>query len=362
MAEYYLRGSRYYVTYQKNGTRVRHPLKTSEGSPVKEEKVAKYLTNELENHLSRGNSPIPYCDISPMAVFDEYNEYARGFKSEITIRTDKSLIKMFLDTTKPLRLGQITSGLVKSYLDKRISDKEIGHTTANDTIKTLKTFLNFALKRNYVSNNPLNSLSKYRVNIIPPVFLQKKEIIAIIEAAKGEVLYPAIMTAICTGMRLGELRRLQWKDINLDTKKITVMESKSGQFRQIPIHPDLNLNKNDLPFNFVNHLKVFTRIRRKANLRHIGWHSLRHTFASQLIMSAVDLVTVSELLGHADVSTTMIYVHLTKDHLRESINKFKIVTNDVTEIVTRETPDMSVSIGNSRNEDLVYSDDKTINL
>lgn len=359
MAEYFKRGERFWITYQKDGKRIRKALKTSEGRPVKDEKVAKFLTNQIENEISIGNSPIPSSNKSPRIVLEEYNNYAKGFKSEHTIRTDRSLIKKFLDKVDPLRLGQIDKDTVKSYLDGRIAAKEISHVSANDTIKTLKTFINFAVQKNYLTRNTISDLPKYKVNVLPPVFLQKKEIIDIINAAKEETLYPAIMTAIYTGMRLGELRRLQWSDINLDKQIITVMESKSGQFREIPIHEDLVLNKSDLPFDFTNYQKVFNRIKRKAKIRDIGFHTFRHTFASQLIMAGVNIVEVSELLGHADISTTMIYAHLTKDHLKDSINKLKIVSNDVTENVSRETRLQSVSIGNSSVSNFRISDDNS---
>lgn len=353
MAHYYIRSSRYWVTYQKDGQRVRRPLRTVEGRPVKDEKVAKYLTNELENQIERGDSPIPDSNISPQAVFDEYNEYAKGFKSEATIRTDKSLIGVFLKTTKPNRIGQITNEFVKSYLDSRISDKKISHVSANDTIKTLKTFINFAIKRNYLSRNLIKDLPKYRVNVVPPLFLRDNETAAIIEASKTEILYSPIVVALYTGMRLGELKRLRWEHINQKNKIITIMQSKSGRFREIPIHPDLITF--ELPFNFTNHQKVFKRICRRAyrllykedGCLNIGWHTFRHTFASNLLMNGVSLVALSELLGHMDIATTMIYAHLTKDHLRDSIGKLKIVPNPVPEIVSHETSGKSYILCNT---------------
>ena len=50
-------------------------------------------------------------------------------------------------------------------------------------------------------------------------------------------------------------------------------------------------------------------------------HTLRHTFASHLVMKGVDLPTVQKLLGHSDIQTTMIYSHLAQDHLNDAINK-----------------------------------------
>ena len=50
-------------------------------------------------------------------------------------------------------------------------------------------------------------------------------------------------------------------------------------------------------------------------------HTLRHTFASHLVMSGVDLPTVSKLMGHSDIETTMIYAHLAPEHLADAVNK-----------------------------------------
>ena len=54
-------------------------------------------------------------------------------------------------------------------------------------------------------------------------------------------------------------------------------------------------------------------------------HSLRHTFASHLVMKGVDLPTVQKLMGHADIQTTMIYAHLAPDHLVEAVDKLDFV-------------------------------------
>ena len=68
----------------------------------------------------------------------------------------------------------------------------------------------------------------------------------------------------------------------------------------------------------------FQRVRKNADIEYCKLHDLRHTFASHLIMSGADLVTVKELLGHSSITTTMIYAHLTKHHRREAINKLKL--------------------------------------
>jgi len=64
------------------------------------------------------------------------------------------------------------------------------------------------------------------------------------------------------------------------------------------------------------------RIAKEANIEGLTkLHTLRHTFASQLVMSGVDLPTVMKLMGHSDIQTTMIYAHLAPDHLADAVNK-----------------------------------------
>ena len=62
------------------------------------------------------------------------------------------------------------------------------------------------------------------------------------------------------------------------------------------------------------------RVRKKAGLRKIGWHTLRHTFASHLVMRGVPLTAVQMLMGHSSVNTTMRYAHLAPSTLRAAID------------------------------------------
>ena len=71
---------------------------------------------------------------------------------------------------------------------------------------------------------------------------------------------------------------------------------------------------------------------KRANIKDFHFHDLRHTFASQLVMSEVDLTTVKELLGHKDIKMTLRYAHLAPEHKMEAISEFDIIlklsTND----------------------------------
>jgi integrase len=325
MASIYKRSQIWWIIYYENGRKIQRSLKT------RDKTIAKFKKNDLENQLAKGDSPIPNFNISPYVVLEEYREFCKNRNKLQTISDDTTRIKDFLGWAQPSRIKDVNEKDVLAYLNQRIDGKEIIPSTANHTITNIKTFLNFSVQRRYISSNPLRGIKKYKTEKLPPRFLNKEEIRNVLVAASSEPIHPMIITAIYTGMRLGELKRLTWGDIDFSRGEIMVRISKSSKFRIIPLHK--NLKKElfkikgapaQLCFNYQNKRRIFKRIKRKAKLHNIGFHTFRHTFASQLIMAGVDLVTVSKLLGHAGINTTMIYSHLSQEHIKESIKRLTI--------------------------------------
>lgn len=174
----------------------------------------------------------------------------------------------------------------------------------------------------------------------------------------------AILITLCTGMRIGEICALQWKDIDFEQKTIHVcktlerisvfdddgikrVKSKleigtpktSSSNRFIPIHKDIisivkNFSKVCNPDYYVCSCSehpieprtfrnyYYNLIINKVKIGHrIKFHGLRHTFASTLIENKVDIKTTSILLGHSDISTTLnVYVHPSEETKRKSLN------------------------------------------
>lgn len=324
MAFYYKRGKYFWVSFTEGGKRLRKSLKTDDGKKITDEKTAKYFTNVIENTVSRGQSPIPIHNALMSKVLEEYKQYSTGIKALKTVNNEYGTLDFFIKKTGIGFIGQINEKKIRDYLDGRIEKNEINHITANNYIKYLNTFLNFAVRRNYLSQNPLAGIKHYKVDHETiPRFLSLEETERLIKSAEGETLYPVVMIAIYTGMRLGEIRRLVWDDIKMNKEIVLVKKSKSGRARSIPIHSNLKkiLTESIFPLNFTNHLRVFKRIRRIAKLTDIDWKTTRHTFASHLVMEGVDIVTVAKLLGHSKISTTMIYAHLSQDHMKDSIKR-----------------------------------------
>jgi integrase len=175
-------------------------------------------------------------------------------------------------------------------------------------------------------------------------YLSPDECALLLPHARG-ITYEMLLTALRTGMRQGELRGLQWSSIDWQNRSITVQHSrcdysseltspKSNRLRHIPMDIDVYevllarkkstgyvfLNANGKPFDSQCLLRRLARVTHRAGLRNIGWHTLRHTFASHLAMRGVPMTAVQTLLGHSSITTTMRYAHLAPATLRAAID------------------------------------------
>jgi integrase len=154
-------------------------------------------------------------------------------------------------------------------------------------------------------------------------------------------LRPIVLLAFNTGLRRGEIFHLKWKDVNLKTKWLTVVgtTSKNRQTRQVPLNIEAIHVLEGWRRQFVKVTpaayvfpgageKALTAIttawrgvRESAALEDFHFHDLRHHFASRLVQSGVDLNTVRELLGHADITMVLRYAHLAPDGLALAVEK-----------------------------------------
>jgi integrase len=158
------------------------------------------------------------------------------------------------------------------------------------------------------------------------------------------IIREMIFMALRTGMRQGELKGLQWSSIDWENRVVIVKHSycdrektigapKNNRIRSIPLDADLYemlfRNRRQTGYVFTNakgqplnhswlsyHLE---KVCKKAGLRRISWHVLRHTFASHLAMKGVPLNAVQALLGHSAILMTMRYAHVAPSTMRAAI-------------------------------------------
>jgi integrase len=182
-------------------------------------------------------------------------------------------------------------------------------------------------------------------------YLSKDECAQLLAHSSG-IVRELIQTALLTGMRQGELKGLQWSSIDWQTRVITVRHAKndwsdvldtpkSNRVRYIPMNQALYhtlagrrseegyvfLDSDGKPFDKKRLMRRLNRVCRRAQMRPIGWHILRHTFASHLAMKGAPLGAVQALLGHSSINTTMRYAHMAPSALRSAI-ELLTVAND----------------------------------
>jgi integrase len=140
----------------------------------------------------------------------------------------------------------------------------------------------------------------------------------------GDHITPLLLVALNTGLRRGELTSLLWTDVDLDKANLTVRAAaaKGGKRRDVPLNDEAldvlkrwkKQCKTIRVFEFADPKTAIARVLDKAKITDFSLHDCRHTFASKLVMAGVDLNTVRELLGHADLKMTLRYSHLAPKH------------------------------------------------
>lgn len=144
-----------------------------------------------------------------------------------------------------------------------------------------------------------------------------------------------VLLMLYAGLRLSEVPKLDWRDVDLDTLTLTVRDGKGGRDRALPIHERLaeNLREtperaqrgavaghlNGKPISYKSVPHVFDRWLKEAGLD-ISAHQLRHTFATQLLWAGRDLRTIQRLLGHASLSTTERYLSVEMEQKRAAVD------------------------------------------
>lgn len=316
----------YWTYFYKNGKLHGKSLKTKDYS------TAKYLQAKIDKELAE-NKYVVYESNPPCEnLIAKYEEATEHYKVEKSLSDDLSRIRAFVSWSGITKISQITEEKFQDYLNHRISDDKITLNTANRIISSIKAWLNFAVRRKVIFNNPVKEFKKYRPPQNPPKFLTKDEIERILMAAKNTRLYAPIFTALYTGMRKKELYTLEWQDIDFEQDTIMVKNkdgftTKSKKFRSIPLHNKLKefllpLRKEaGKCFNETNHKHSLPDIIEEAKLKGIGFHHFRHTFASHLALAGVDLYTIAQILGHSSIAVTQQYAHLTKGHTKTAVEK-----------------------------------------
>lgn len=283
--------------------------------------------------------------VQSISVDAFFLEFKRWYKSRVVDRTflsETGRINQFLKYARPQLLHDITYRKIDDFLIHK------AETVSASTLKhyriSLNVFLGYAVKRGYMQSNPVQKVPVPKVETRRRFYFSREQIDVMLANANKE-LKTFLMVALYTGMRFSELLDLQFKAIDFDRRVLYIDKEKSKRYRTIPMHKKLVSYLKKLPYSsgYVIRRKDGKRYKEgmktafRALIRRINedealpdiaipkgtmFHALRHSCASWLVMSGVDIYTVMHILGHSSVTTTQIYSHVNTDHLLDAIDKF----------------------------------------
>jgi integrase len=335
MASLYRRGDTWYINYTVDGKRYRITTGTTSG------KLARVALSDLEVKLfTRKVSPTnPHRPIPIQEVFDKH---LQSLSSTVVpdylshVKWHLARWKEFLSLRHLLHAGDISCACVDEFLTSELAGKSV--KTKREYLTSLKAALNRAVKAGLLKINPIQSVQAPGKIIRKVRFLTEDEVALLLRDAP-EDLRVAIIILSNTGIRLGEMWALRWKDIDFRNSQIWIRAydgfvPKGRRDRSIPLNEKTLRVISDLASArkegdmFVYRLTCnkkrlsnkFGRYARGLGIR-ARLHDLRHTFASHLAMRGTPVPVIQELLGHAQISTTMVYAHLSPNIHRQEIQK-----------------------------------------
>lgn len=277
-----------------------------------------------------------------IAKFIRYLEIEKNYSAHtiLNYRLDLEHFKAFLNE-KPLEAVDYL--LLRKYLavlkEKNLSARSVGRR-----LSALRSFFKFLTREGYLKANPIASVSSPKQDKHLPLFLTEDEASKLIESAlrKDEMGLrdrAILETFYSTGIRISELTGLNTDDIDFIGCILKVM-GKGRKERIVPIGDKalsairdyLDKRKKQSEALFLNKFgrRITTRgvrgvvgkyIHLSNTRQGISPHSLRHSFATHMLNRGADLRSVQELLGHANLSTTQIYTHLTTERLKSVYDK-----------------------------------------
>ncbi len=229
-----------------------------------------------------------------------------------------------------------------------LSSQKLSPTSVNRIVSAIRGFYRFLQFDKHIEKNPAEDLEAQKTTAYLPNFLNRQEIDDLLAKpdVTGEIGLrdrTILETMYACGLRVSEVCTLRLTDIDPDAGILTC-KGKGSKTRRIPIgrtaiewlqrYLQIRRKKDDIEVDLlfvsvlgksVTRQDIFKMVKEygtRIGRPDISPHTLRHSFATHLVQNSADIRSVQQMLGHADISTTQIYTHITDQHLRRTYQKF----------------------------------------
>ena len=284
---------------------------------------------------------------------DRFEQYLREVKqaSENTVQSyRRDLMQMitYLEEKEIREAAKVTKTSLHGYI-LHMEEQGKAATTISRMMAAMKAFFNYECMQACIRRNPAESLHAPKVEKKAPVILSVDQVSALLAQPSGqtpkEIRDKAMLALLyATGIRVSELVGIQMEDINMNIGFLVCRDGERertipfGRSAKAALEEYLEHARNELlrgkgsDYFFVNctggamsrqgFWKIIKYYGEKAGIEEdITPHTLRHSFAVHLLENGADLRSIQEMLGHADISSTQIYTHVVKKHLKDVYQK-----------------------------------------
>lgn len=252
-------------------------------------------------------------------------------------------------------LSEITKSSALRFVEK-LRDNGVSGSGIDRIIALLKGVLNDALDLELISFNPLTRFPKQTKKMNRDKFWSMDEVKNFLSSCQSSPYYPLFAIALNTGMRRGELCGLKWDRVDFEKNTIEVSRIRdryglrettktkkprciymNQETRRIVTHlrkqnysEFVFVDRRGLPIDVQHVYRAFNEAQERAGMKHrLRFHDLRHTYASHYVMeSGGNIFALKEMLGHSDISMTMRYSHIAKEHLAKESERVSFSPNE----------------------------------
>lgn len=340
----YKRGSVYYARFRANGQLVHESLQT-ENRAVAEDRL---------HQLKRDHSKAKFRETTDIALPDAVEPYMREHVNHLKPKTQKMYehgIANCLAQLKQVKLTDIDANRLLE-MENGLRDRGLSGGTIINIMRVLSSWLEYSVVKGWIQVNPVPAFLKMRKRSLrrgaPKTrYLSHEEEARLLKCAKWydeewkvgrppARMYPRILFAIESGLRVEEQRELKWSDVDLEQGHLIVRAdvAKSHKERRVPLTPrmldvlgDCRVNENVSEYVFPSPLsagrvdnwnKAWRRVRADAELHDVDWHDLRRTCGCRLLQDLQYTIhEVQYWMGHASVTQTeSTYAFLDVDKLK----------------------------------------------
>lgn len=318
---------KYYKVYFRVGNK-QFKRSTRTSSKQQAEKIKILIENDIAAGLFSIPKYSPHLQKGLEEFVKEAIEFSETTKAKKTAERESRVLRNFVNYMGDIPLSSINVKKIEGYKYYLKNERMFKSSGVNIELRHLSAAFSLAVKYEYIAKNPFKDVDKLKVPQKQPKYLTKQQAEMLLNSTKEDPIYHQIFLSLCTGARASEVVNLEWKDIDLNNKTLKIF-GKGSKERTVPIPKILEdflvLERNktgkvcrkDIPANQLS--KDFRKCADRVGLNRFTFHNLRDTYASWLVQKGVNILVIKELLGHGDISSTLLYAHLAPDNKFEAV-------------------------------------------